>query len=95
MDWQPRDTMKQPPLEGQRVLYFFEPSGKWHIGEWDGGSHFTGRSGFCDWHDAPYWLPEPLSPRVTFLHVSALETAVERIAAMDDTFAEIDGLLGI
>jgi hypothetical protein len=36
-----------------------------------------------------------LSPRVTPSHVSALELAAERIAAMDDTFAEVDRLLGL
>lgn len=55
----PRLTMTDPPAEGQRCLYFFSPSGHWFVGEWDGGSHFTGRHGFCDWHDAPFWLPEP------------------------------------
>jgi hypothetical protein len=57
----PRLTFTDPPAEGQRVLYFFAPFGAWHVGEWDGGSHFTSRAGFCDWHDAPCWLPEPPS----------------------------------
>lgn len=62
MHWNPIPTREDPPKAGQRVFYFFEPFGKWYIGEWDGGSHFIGRNGFCDWHDAPFWHPEPPAP---------------------------------
>jgi hypothetical protein len=50
--------MTDPPEEGQRCLYWFALTGSWFVGEWD-GSHFAGRYGFWNRHQAPCWLPEP------------------------------------
>lgn len=59
-----RNTRDDPPGEDQEVMYWFEPFGKWFFGRWDGEWHFYSRHGFCDGHDAPYWvdvqdLPQP------------------------------------
>ena len=64
----PRCSMSDPPKDGQRVNYWFAPGEQWHTGtyqspEKDGGAgFFSGRSGFCDHHDAPWWLPLPPAP---------------------------------
>lgn len=63
MQWKPRKTQIDPPENEQQVFYFFHPSGRWFIGQWDAQDEvFHGRFGFCDKHDAPYWHPEPPSP---------------------------------
>ena len=64
--WNPIKTSEQLPEDGQRVFYFFYPSGYWHIGDFDKETmSFHGRSGFCDRHDAPFWHPEPPKPEYT------------------------------
>lgn len=59
-----KQTSKELPEEEEEVLYWFAPFTKWYIGKFDGGWHFYNRNGFCDGHDAPYWikmteLPDP------------------------------------
>jgi hypothetical protein len=55
-EWKPRDSIAQPPEEGQWLFYYFEPFSRWYTGTYDGFG-FTGRYGFCDVYDAPYWHP--------------------------------------
>jgi hypothetical protein len=63
MQWEPRETDKDPPADQQHVLYYFAPFASWYIGQWDAeGESFYSRSGFCDKYDAPYWHPAPPPP---------------------------------
>jgi hypothetical protein len=56
--WQPIKTAERRPEDGQRVFYWFEPSARWFVGEFNSaGPGFSGRAGFCDIHDAPWWHP--------------------------------------
>lgn len=52
-----RETRIEQPDEDQDVMYWMEPFEKWFFGKFDGEWHFYSRSGFCDGHDAPYWVP--------------------------------------
>ncbi len=61
--WQPIETALQAPRHMQRVLYWFAPGRSWHVGEYEEPGTFGGRSGFCDTHDAPYWMPLPEPPK--------------------------------
>lgn len=62
-DWQPIETAKKRPENGQPVLYWFAPGNSWHIGTYDHPDQFGGRSGFCDHHDATHWMPLPKEPK--------------------------------
>lgn len=61
--WRPIETALQAPRHMQRVLYWFAPGRSWHVGEYEEPGTFGGRSGFCDTHDAPYWMPLPEPPK--------------------------------
>ena len=57
-------TNETLPEEEQEVLYWLKPFEKWFTGRFDGEWTFYSRHGFCDGHDAPYWidakeLPDP------------------------------------
>lgn len=59
-------TLKDLPEEDQDVLYWLKPFEKWFIGKFDGEWTFYSKYGFCDGHDAPFWidindLPDPIS----------------------------------
>lgn len=61
-------TSEIQPQPDQEVMYWFRPFGRWYFGQWDGEWHFYSRNGFCDGHDAPYWVARediPIPPGET------------------------------